>query len=198
MLSTFAMGIAFGIVEVAMPAFGEAHGSRAQGGFALSCFALGSLSGVSGSARDLLRAASRCASSWRWPRLRWRSSRRSIAPSIPVMCALMLIAGLPIAPRFASSYGLVDALARAGHDDRGVRAARHCHRRGPVAGHVGRAASRSSSSASPVRSRWLRPASAPRRSWRSCAGRRSRFATRYRDADVEDRRHRARAARSAG
>ena len=45
MLSTFAMGIAFGIVEVAMPAFGEAHGSRAQGGFALSCFALGSLLG---------------------------------------------------------------------------------------------------------------------------------------------------------
>ena len=45
MLSTFAMGIAFGIVEVSMPAFAEDHGSRAQGGFALACFALGSLIG---------------------------------------------------------------------------------------------------------------------------------------------------------
>jgi predicted MFS family arabinose efflux permease len=33
------------------------------------------------------------------------------APSIAVMCVLMLIAGLPIAPAFASSYGLVDELA---------------------------------------------------------------------------------------
>ena len=34
-----------------------------------------------------------------------------VAPSIPVMCVLMLIAGLPIAPAFAASYGLVDELA---------------------------------------------------------------------------------------
>ena len=56
-----------------------------------------------------------------------------VAPSIPVMCVLMLIAGLPIAPAFASSYGLVDELAVPGHDDRGVRAARHRDRRGPLA-----------------------------------------------------------------
>ena len=36
------------------------------------------------------------------------------APSLPVMCVLMLIAGLPIAPAFAASYGLVDELALAG------------------------------------------------------------------------------------
>ena len=33
------------------------------------------------------------------------------APSLPVMCVLMVIAGIPIAPAFASSYGLVDRLA---------------------------------------------------------------------------------------
>ena len=34
-----------------------------------------------------------------------------MAPSILVMCVLMLIAGVPIAPASASSYGLVDELA---------------------------------------------------------------------------------------
>jgi MFS family permease len=111
MLATFAMGIAFGIVEVAMPAFGEEHGSRAQGGFALSCFALGSLLGglwigtrppTRGLAVRFTLALVALAV-FLVPPL--------VAPSIAVMCALMLIAGLPIAPAFAASYGLVDALA---------------------------------------------------------------------------------------
>ena len=33
------------------------------------------------------------------------------APSLPVMCVLLVFAGIPIAPAFASSYGLVDRLA---------------------------------------------------------------------------------------
>lgn len=111
MLATFAMGIAFGIVEVAMPAFGEAHGSRAQGGFALSCFALGSLLGglwigtrppTRGLAFRFTLALGALAV-FLVPPL--------VAPSIAVMCGLMLIAGMPIAPAFAASYGLVDALA---------------------------------------------------------------------------------------
>jgi MFS family permease len=114
MLSAFATGIAFGIVEVAMPAFGEAHGSRAQGGFALSCFALGSLlGGVWIGTRPPSRRLS----------MRFTLALGAlalalvppiVAPSILVMCVLMLIAGLPIAPMFASSYGLVDELAVAG------------------------------------------------------------------------------------
>jgi MFS family permease len=114
MLSTFAMGIAFGIVEVAMPAFGEVHGSRAQGGFALSCFALGSLLGgiwigtrppSRGLAvRFILALAA----------LTLLLLPPLVAPSIAVMCVLMLLAGMPIAPAFAASYGLVDALARPG------------------------------------------------------------------------------------
>jgi MFS family permease len=111
MLSTFATGIAFGVVEVTMPAFGEAHGSRAQGGFALSCFALGSLLGgvwvgtrppSRGLATRFTLALAALALALLPP---------LVAPSIPVMCALMLIAGVPIAPMFASSYGLVDELA---------------------------------------------------------------------------------------
>lgn len=111
MLSTFLMGVAFGIVEVGMPAFGEEHGSRAQGGFALSCFALGSLIGG-------LWVGTR-------PPTRGLAARFTLAlgalslalipplaaPSIGIMCVLMFVAGVPIAPAFASSYGLVDELA---------------------------------------------------------------------------------------
>ena len=114
MLSTFATGIAFGIVEVAMPAFGEAHGSRAQGGFALSCFALGSLLGGVwvGTRPPSRRLARRFALAL--GALALALVPPLVAPSILVMCVLMLIAGVPIAPMFASSYGLVDELAVAG------------------------------------------------------------------------------------
>jgi MFS family permease len=111
MIASFALGGAFGIVEVSMPAFAEAHGSRAQAGFALSCFALGSLLGglwigTRPPARRLaLRfALSLCA-------LAVLLVPPLVAPSLPVMCALMLLAGMPIAPAFAASYGLVDELA---------------------------------------------------------------------------------------
>jgi MFS family permease len=114
MLSTFATGIAFGIVEVAMPAFGEAHGSRAQGALALSCFALGSLIGGLwiGTRPPSRRLAMRFALAL--GALALALVPPLVAPSILVMCVLMLIAGMPIAPMFASSYGLVDELALPG------------------------------------------------------------------------------------
>jgi predicted MFS family arabinose efflux permease len=37
-----------------------------------------------------------------------------LAPSVPAMCVLLLVAGVPIAPAFAASYGLVDRLAMPG------------------------------------------------------------------------------------
>jgi MFS family permease len=113
-LASLALGIGFGVVEVCMPAFGEAHGSRAQGGFALACFALGSLIGglwigTRPPARHLeLRFALALGA------LALALVPPLAAPSLPVMCALMLIAGLPIAPAFAASYGLVGELARPG------------------------------------------------------------------------------------
>ena len=113
-LASFALGTAFGVAEVCMPAFAEDHGSRAQGGIALACFSLGSL--IGGIWIGTRPAARRL-------ELRFAFSLGALAlalvpplaaPSLPVMCVLMLIAGLPIAPAFAASYGLVDELALPG------------------------------------------------------------------------------------
>jgi predicted MFS family arabinose efflux permease len=111
MVASFALGGAFGIVEVSMPAFAEVHGSRAQGGFALSCFALGSLLGGLwiGTRPPTRRLAMRFALSL--GALALLLLPPLVAPSLLVMCAVMLLAGLPIAPAFAASYGLVDELA---------------------------------------------------------------------------------------
>ena len=105
------LGGAFGIVEVCMPAFAEVHATRAQGGFALASFAFGSLIGGiwigtrSPPRRPELRFAAMLAA------LGLALLPPLLAPSVPAMCVLLLIAGLPIAPSFAASYGLVDRLA---------------------------------------------------------------------------------------
>jgi MFS family permease len=114
MAACFALGGAFGVVEVTMPAFAEAHGSRAQGGFALACFALGSLvGGLWIGARSPARR----------PDLRFAGALALlgaalltplVAPSLAVMCVLMFAAGAPIAPAFAASYSLVGTLAPPG------------------------------------------------------------------------------------
>jgi MFS family permease len=106
-------GISFGAFEVAAPAFSEAHaGSAARGGLALALFAGGSLVGglVSGSrsappARSLRFAAVAFAGALALPVL---------ADSLVVLAALAFVAGIPIAPAFAASYRLVDAVARRG------------------------------------------------------------------------------------
>jgi predicted MFS family arabinose efflux permease len=110
-LACIALGCAFGVVEVTMPAFAEIHATRAEGGFALACFAAGSLIGGlwSGTRPAPLR-----------PELRFAFMLGALgvlllppllAPSLAVVCVLMVVAGIPIAPAFASSYGLVDRLA---------------------------------------------------------------------------------------
>jgi MFS family permease len=110
LVSSFAAGIAFGVVEVLMPAFGEAHGSRSQGGLALASFACGSLIGGIwiGTRPPARRLGVRFAASLGL--LGVALLPPLVAPSLPVMCVLMVIAGLPIAPAFAASYGLVDEL----------------------------------------------------------------------------------------
>jgi len=107
------VGVGFGSVELAMPAFAEAHGSRALGGLALACFSGGSLVGglvagmrpprsvlrrfVSGSA--VLAAA---------------LLGLMLAVSIPTLCLLAFVAGLPIAPTIGALYVLIDRSAREG------------------------------------------------------------------------------------
>jgi MFS family permease len=106
-------GFAFGAVEVAMPAFAEEHGRRALGGLALACFAGGSL--VGGLLAGLRPPADR--------RRRFRVAAGYLvggvalllaAPDLPAMCALIFVAGLPIAPAFGSAYTLVDEGAPVG------------------------------------------------------------------------------------
>jgi MFS family permease len=110
-LACVALGGAFGVVEVSIPAFAEVHATRAQGGFALASFAFGSL--IGGLWIGTRRAPRR-------PELRFAAMLAALglallppllAPSLPAMCVLMLFAGIPIAPAFAASYGLVDGLA---------------------------------------------------------------------------------------
>jgi MFS family permease len=107
------MGLAFGAIEISMPAFAELHATRAQGGLALACFSAGSLFGglVTGlrhgtdSRRQLLTFAVILPAGLALPLL---------AGSLPVMCALVFLAGLPIAPLVTGAYGLVERIAPAG------------------------------------------------------------------------------------
>jgi MFS family permease len=99
-------GLAFGAVEVAMPAFAESHGGRALGSICLAAWSGGSLAG------GLLAAGHRPSDPQR--RLRLISGAFAavlmlplLAGSVPVMAAIMLLVGLPIAPSFALTYGIV-------------------------------------------------------------------------------------------
>jgi MFS family permease len=114
--SCTAVGIAFGVVEVTMPAFAEVHATRAEGALALTCFATGSLIGG-------IFIGTRAPA--RRPELRFALMLgllgaallpTLLAPSIPVMCGILVFAGMPIAPAFAASYGLVDHLSLPGTD----------------------------------------------------------------------------------
>ena len=107
------VGVGFGSVELAMPAFAEAHGSRELGGLALASFAGGSLAGG-------------LAAGMRPPRSVLRRFfvgalvltvallSLQLASSIPTLCLLAFVAGLPIAPTIGALYALIDRSARSG------------------------------------------------------------------------------------
>ena len=121
-----------------MPAFGEAHGlARARRLRARVLRAADRSSAASGSARApaarRLGRALRPLARRRCSRV--RSCRRSRPRRCPSCARCMLLAGMPIAPAFAASYGLVGELAPARHDDRGVRLAEYGDRgRGSLSG----------------------------------------------------------------
>jgi MFS family permease len=108
-----AIGAGFGAVELAMPAFAEAHGSRELGGLALACFSGGSLTGglLAGtrSSRDELRRFVLGSFAIAVGLLGFQ-----LAFSIPSLCVLAFLAGLPIAPTIAIVYSLIDRSARTG------------------------------------------------------------------------------------
>lgn len=106
-------GIAFGGAEIGMPAFAEQRGSAALGGIPLALFAAGSLVGglVVGARgnrepRSLLKLSSALLAIGLAPLV--------LAPSLAALSVLAFVAGLPIAPAFASSYGLMDRVSRKG------------------------------------------------------------------------------------
>ena len=112
-MTLVAIGAAFGIIEVTMPAFAEGEGNRAHGGLALAAYSLGSMAGgVWSGARD-----------WRLPvDLRLMSALALLtaltallaAPgSMTLMVATAFVAGIPIAPAFAAAYRVIDARAPA-------------------------------------------------------------------------------------
>ena len=107
------VGVGFGSVELAMPAFAEAHGSRELGGLALACFSAGSLTGglLAGTRpqrndvrRFVLGSLGIAAGMLCF----------QLAFSIPSLCVLAFVAGLPIAPTVAVVYTLIDRTARTG------------------------------------------------------------------------------------
>lgn len=107
------VGVGFGAVELAMPAFAEAHGSRELGGLALASFSGGSLVGglVAGMRppRSVLRRFVAGAVV-----LATALLGLQLAVSIPTLCLLAFVAGLPIAPTIGALYSLIDRSARPG------------------------------------------------------------------------------------
>jgi predicted MFS family arabinose efflux permease len=106
-----AYGVAFGAVEVAMPAFAEGHGGRSLGGITLAAFSGGSLiGGVVAGAASSAGALNR--------RLQVISAAFVVvlvppllAGSIAEMAVIMFVAGLPIAPSVAVSYNMLERAA---------------------------------------------------------------------------------------
>jgi MFS family permease len=106
--------IALGALEVALPAFAEAEGSRGAVGPLITLWSIGSLIGG-------LWYGSR---SWSWSverrfllmmaLLGLGSAPLAFAPSIAVMGALLVFTGLGLAPLAITEYALVDRLAPAG------------------------------------------------------------------------------------
>ena len=105
-----AIGVGFGAVEVTMPAFAERHGARELAGVALAAFSAGSLAGgilagalPGGDDRErFLRFTVVLGLALLAFQLPW---------SIPTLCVLAFLAGLPIAPTVAPLYGLIDRVA---------------------------------------------------------------------------------------
>ena len=107
------IGVGFGSVELAMPAFAEAHGSRELGGLALASFSGGSLVGglMAGMRppRSVLRRFGLGSFAMAAALL-----GLLLAVSIPTLCVLAFVAGLPIAPTIGALYSLIDRSARPG------------------------------------------------------------------------------------
>jgi MFS family permease len=107
-------GMTFGTLEVALPAFAQSHGSAGAAGVLLGTVAFGSAAGgVWYGARVWRRDPADLLLVFAIP-FAVGLVPLALARSIPVMLALLLLAGLSIAPTAAASFALIDRLAPMG------------------------------------------------------------------------------------
>ncbi len=107
------LGLGFGGIEIAVPAFAEANGNRALAGIALAGFAAGSLVGgllaglrpSSDERRRIIVGAFVLTAAMCLP---------LAAGSIWTIAVLLFFAGLPIAPVVAALYGMIGQVAAPG------------------------------------------------------------------------------------
>ena len=111
-LSLFALmlGLGFGMVEVGFPAFAEQHGSRELGGVALAAFSAGSFLGGILSGTIATGSAARRFARFA-PLIGFGLLLLVLAWSIPTLCVLAFVAGLPLAPAIAAAYGIIDRVS---------------------------------------------------------------------------------------
>jgi predicted MFS family arabinose efflux permease len=108
------VGIAFGALEVTVPAFAEQHGSRSEAGLLLALVGLGSMiGGLWYGTRQFATSPER-----RFPVLLGCLALALVPPalagSMPVVAVLLFVAGAPIAPVFSTAFTLIDRLAPEG------------------------------------------------------------------------------------
>jgi hypothetical protein len=108
------VGVAFGAIEVAVPAFAEHHGSRATAGLLLALWGLGSMAGGLwyGTRRWVTPAERRFAVILSV--LPLAMAPVGLAGSPAALGVLLAVAGAPIAPAFTTAYTLVNRLAPPG------------------------------------------------------------------------------------
>ena len=114
LLTGLAVGLAFGMLEVGVPAFSDANGKAASAGISFSAMAAGSMvAGLWYGTREWQMSVAR-----RYALFLWLFALGfvplSLATSTTVMVVLMGIAGLALAPAVASGYMLIAEAAPRG------------------------------------------------------------------------------------
>jgi MFS family permease len=106
--------ISFGALEVALPAFAEAEGSRGAVGPLITVWALGSVIGGLWYGARAWSASIERRFLVLMALLALGAAPLPFAPSIGVMGVLLVLTGLALAPLATTEYALVDRLAPAG------------------------------------------------------------------------------------
>jgi MFS family permease len=107
-------GVVFGVLEVTLPAFADAHGSAASGGVLIAALGVGSM--VGGLWYGTRRWTGPLVPRYIVLTLLFAAglAPTMLAGTIPVMAVLVAVAGLTLAPLTTCSYGLIDRVAPAG------------------------------------------------------------------------------------